>query len=160
MKEKIKSILTLAITGASLAFALRGSGSGAAPLSVSPPVAVLPSAAPAASPAEAYRAYRLREREREQAALQALLADAEAPEAEREQARRQLLALQENAETELAVEAALAARGDGEGLCVRRSGEITVFLSRALTEAEAALILEIAKNASGIGAGHIRISAF
>lgn len=160
MKDKILNLLLLLTVGLALFLSLKKSPAAQAPLADAPPLAALPAAAPTAHPLDAYRARRDQERAREQAALLAILQDAAASEEEKSRAREELLSLNERAETELAVEAALAARGDGQSLCAARRGEILVFLGRAVSETEAALLLEVARQSSGLEADHIRISAF
>lgn len=156
MKESIKNLLLLAVVGAALFITLNKPTEQAAPLSAFPAVTARPAAAPTPAPLDAYRSRRNQERAREQAALQAILEDGGASREEQARAREQLLALNENAEIELAVEAALASLGGG--LCVARAGEITVLVRQALTEAQAALILELAQAASGLPREHVRIA--
>lgn len=121
-----------------------------------------PSLPPAAtpSPGEQYRTRRAEERRQEQTALQALAATEDAHDDLRRLAESMILENAKNNEIELAVEAALAAWGDGEAVCAVREGAVNVFLSRELREAQAALLVEIAAEASGLPRENIRLSGF
>ena len=125
-------------------------------------LALKPASAPAeALPADqAYRERRRETRQREQAALEAMIAGESTDPETRALAAEMLRDLVRNDETELAVEAALAARGWTDALCVARQGEAAVLLSHALTEQEANLILEIARTASGNDGEIIRVIGF
>ena len=119
---------------------------------------VMPAATP--DPVQAYRDRRQGTRAQDQAALTALAGAEDADPEARRLARMMLLETAENDETELAVEAALAAQGMGDALCVARRGSVTVFLSGQLTDSQAALILEIARQSSGAELENIRVAGF
>ena len=63
-------------------------------------------------------------------------------------------------QTELSVEAALAAAGDGQGICDAGDGEVTVYVTRELTAAAAALILDTVRSGAGLPAECVRIAVF
>ena len=162
MKDRVLNGLMLAAVAGALAVSwLRGPRRDA-PGDVQAAFRAAPTAAPAEtpSPEQAYRARRQETRRREQTALQALLNSEYAAEETRDMAADLLAAMARSDETELAVEAALCARGCPEALCVARQGEVTVLLSRSLTEREAGLILEIARTASGLPLENIRVTGF
>jgi len=160
VKDRILNLLMLLTVGAALALSLaRGPGEPAGfDAALSAVSTAAPTAAP--SPAEAYRARRAAARARDEELLTLLLSS---PDTEGETlalARRQLLDMTKNDETELAVEAALAAGGCPDGLCVARRGEVTVFFPREISQREAALYLDIVRDASGLGAENIRLTGF
>lgn len=162
MKDRILNILMLLAVAAALVLTLmRGapdSSGGALPLPVAAAVTPVPAASP--HPAETYRTERASTRAREEALLLALIESAQTAPETRALAEEQLLALTENGETELAVEAALAARGYENALCAARRGSLTVFFPREISAREAALFLEIAREASGLPAENIRLTGF
>ncbi len=127
-----------------------------------PAVVSYPTAAPTATPhpADAYRQERWEERQVEQRMLQAL-ADSEYATAEtRALAAEQLMETAGQMETELAVEAALAGKGYEHALCVVRGGNATVMTGTELSARDAALLLDIIMEASGIAAENIRMTGF
>lgn len=160
MKDRIMNLLLMLVVAAALGVTLLRSPADTEEANLSAALTALPAATAAPDPLDAYRARRREDRAREQAALLALMGDAAADEAARQQARQALAALNESAEAELAVEAALAVQGDGKSLCVVRNGEATVLLSQPIDETQAALILELAREASGLETEKIRIAAF
>ncbi len=150
--------LLLAVVGAALYVSMKTptketSVLAALPTATAPPIAT-------ESPLSAFRIRRARERAREQAALQAVLQDASATEQDRAEARKQLLSLNERTEWELSVEAALAAQGDGQGICDAGEKEVTVYVTRELNAAAAALILNTVTEKTGLPAECIRIAVF
>lgn len=150
--------LLLAVVGAALYVSMKTptketSVLAALPTATAPPIAT-------ESPLSAFRIRRARERAREQAALQAVLQDASATEQDRAEARKQLLSLNERTEWELSVEAALAAQGDGQGICDAGEREVTVYVTRELNAAAAALILDTVTEKTGLPAECIRIAVF
>lgn len=150
MRKRVISLLMLFFVIGALILSLRRDLPADAPLAAALPITCAPTAAP--SPIESYRARRKTERAREQAALLSLGEDGDA--------KAQLLEINRCAEIELAVEAALAARGDGDGLCAVRGNQVTVVLGRPLDEREAAMIVSIAAEASGLTEDCIRLWAF
>ena len=158
MKGKLMNALLLLIVGAALYFSVGTREKESPALSAFPAVQALPAATE--TPLSAFRSRRARERAREQAALQAVLQDAAAPEEEKAEARRRLLSLSERTETELSVEAALAAAGDGQAICDAGDGEVTVYVTRELTAAAAALILDTVRSGTGLPAECVRIAVF
>ena len=122
------------------------------------PTTAAPTAVP--DPVQMYRARRRDTRVQDQAALTALAETEDADPEARRLARAMLIETSENDEIELAVEAALAAQGMSDALCVARRGGVTVLLSGQLTERQAALILDIARQASGQDVENIRVAGF
>lgn len=122
----------------------------------------LPTAVPTASPspAEAYRQHRAQTRAEEQIALQALIENAQTNPDIRVLAEKQIMETARNDEIELTVEAALAAKGWNEGLCTVRQGTVTVFFPQEISEKEAALLLDVIQEASGLNAENIRMTGF
>ena len=156
MKDRILNALMLAAVAAALGLSLLRGGGETEAL----PLAVMTTVAPVQTPhpADAYRAERNKTRQREETLLKALIEGVETAPEIRELAQAQLLQTVEIDETELAVEAALAAAGRGQGLCVARQGEITVFFPREITAREAALFLAVVQDASGLPADNIRLT--
>ena len=115
---------------------------------------------PTLHPADAYKQTRLKTRDREQTALTALLNATDTDAEVRLQAQKQLAELVQNSEIELAAEAALLARGYEKALCVSRAGEAIVFVSGEIGAQDAALILEILEEASGLPRENIRVSGY
>lgn len=159
MKDRILNGLLLLTVAAALGLTLlRGAPEEAgAPLPL--PTSLLPGATATPHPIDAYRSQR-RENRQETEALLALLKDSPdlSPEA-RAQAEQQLGQIAARRETELAVEAALAAKGMGRGLCVCRDGAVTVFVPQPLSAQDAALLLDWVMEISGVSKENIRISA-
>lgn len=159
MKDKILNGLMLLTVALALFFSLtQGSDPPAAPMAaLKAGPTLLP--APTLTPAEDYRARRQSSRAQEQALLRALIqSQATTPEI-RTLAEEQLLSMTGWMETELAVEAALAAKGYSQALCVAREGSVTILLPQPLDQQEAALILALAQEASGVKKTNIRIAA-
>lgn len=159
MKDKILNILLILTVTAALTLTLaRGQPEQE---SASLTLTALPTRIPTATPhpVDAYRARREETRAQEQALLRALAQSEQTSPETRAQAEKQLLEAAAWMETELAVEAALAAQGYGQALCVAREGAVTILLSQELTAQEAALILALAQEASGAAAENIRIAA-
>lgn len=126
------------------------------------PVAAVPTAVPTAvpDPIAAYRERREKDRQREEETLLALIRSENTSETLRADAEAQLLQMQQNMETELAVEAALLSRGRTDALCVARQGAVTVLMNGEIGEQDAALILQLAQEAAGTDAENIRISGY
>ena len=162
MKDRIMNALMLLTVAAALILTLiRGTPEPEAAFD-RPIVSGFPTAAPTNTPhpADAYRRERSETRRQEQAVLQALI-DGEytAPET-RAMAQEQLLKAAAEMETELAVEAALAGKGYGHALCVARGNTVTVMTGTEITARDAALLLDIIREASGIEAENIRMTGF
>lgn len=160
MKDRIlNALMLLAVAAALVATLIRG-GQEAAPEIM--PLNVAAEAAPLVTPhpAETYRRERQETRAQERAALLALIGAQDADPETRALAEKQLLALNESDETELAAEAALLARGYDPALCVARAGEAILFVPGEITAQDAALILEIVEAASGLPRENIRVSGY
>ena len=160
MKDRILNVLMLGAVGAALTLTLlRGPGEEAPNL---PMTAALPAVTPTASPhpADVYREERAKTREREEKMLLSLADSAYTDPESRALAQAQLTEMAKNNETELAVEAALAARGYDQGLCVARQGTVTVFFPREISAGEAALFLDIVREASGLPPEKIRLTGY
>ncbi len=154
MKDRILNTLMLLTVAAALALTLfRGAPAEQADL----PLAIV-SPAPSPDPIEAYRLRRNQTREKEKALLLSLSesgAWTEETKALAEKALRQMLL---SDETELALEAALSARGYGRALCVYREGSLTVLTAQPLTDRDAALILDLAREIAGLEPQNVRLS--
>ena len=156
MKDRILNILMLAAVAAALVLTLLKG--------VPEPGETLPMIAPAATaqphPAEIYRTRRKETRALEQSLLSALI-DSEHTAAEtKTMAEQQLMEITANDEIELAVEAALAAHGYTDALCVSREGAMTLFLPARIQADEAAFFLEIARDTSGLQPENIRLTGY
>ena len=162
MKDRILNVLMLLTVAAALGITLLRGGTGAETLSPAPFLSALPAAAPTATPhpADAYRQRRAESRRQEKQVLLSLIEGEFTQEATRNLAQEQLLRVTEQEEAELAVEAALAAWGDEKALCTARDGALTILVSAPLTEGQASLVLELAREASGLPAENIRISGY
>ena len=160
MKDRIlNALMLLAVAAALVTTLLQG---GREPSQELLPLAITarPAPDPTLRPADAYKKTRQETRAQEQAALLSLL-DAPDTDADiRALAQRQLAALSENSEVELAAEAALLARGYDPALCVARAGEAVLFVPGELTARDAALILDIVEAASGLPRENIRVSGY
>ena len=162
MKDRILNALMLLTVAAALILTLiRGApepeGAFEAPIVSSYPAA-MPTATP--HPADVYRKERAETRKWEQTMLLSLIdSEHSAPET-RALAQEQLLQAARRMETELAVEAALAGKGYDHALCVAQGEEVTVMTGTALTGQDAALLLEIIQQSSGLTAENIRMTGF
>ena len=162
MKDRILNLLMMAAVAAALGFSLlRGGGEAYEPsLPFSTAFTAAPAAVQSPSPAVLYRRERQERRRQERETLLSLSGGADTEAEMRALAEKQLLEMARNDETELAVEAALAARGYAEGLCVARQEEVTVFLPQALTAQEAALLMDLTREVSGLPAENIRLTGY
>ena len=161
MKDRILNALMLLTVAAALGLSLfRGGGEGAAgeAFVLSALATVAPVQTP--HPADAYRLERKETRKKEEELLLTLIEGEKTPPETRELAQAQLLQMTRNDEIELAAEAALAAAGCAQGLCVARQGEVTVFFPREITAREAALYLSVIEEASGLAGENIRLTGF
>ena len=156
MKDRILNILLLLTVAAALVITYF---KGASSEKQSPPL-LNAAAGPTAHPAEIFRARRAAAREKEQTELRALAESGAWSEETRALAEETLRQALRADEAELALEAALAARGYAQALCVYRQGKMTVFTDRSLTGQDAALILDLAREAAGVEAENIRISGY
>lgn len=154
IKDRILNLLMLFTVFAALGLTLLKTP--AAPTEPLPAVTALP----AVSWAEAFRQRREETREKEKEALLALPQNPAWSEEIRAAAEAELRQVLLSQETELAVEALLAARGLDDALCVYRQGKLTVFSQSALSEKDAALIRDLAREAAGIDPKNIRISGY
>lgn len=152
MKDRVLNALMLFSVAAALILTLLRGAPESAPAA---PFSAVTTATP--HPADAYRQRRADTRQREKAALTALIESADTSDALRRMAETQLRDLLAADETELALEAALAGEGFPHGLCICRSGKITLMADRPPDEREAALLLDLAREISGFNADDIRI---
>jgi len=100
-------------------------------------------AAPSPEPLAVFRA------QREQTRSQTSQALADLAQTGDEHAQNELTALIERTENELAIECALAALGHAQAVCAVREGAVVICLKEALTNAQAAAILELSENLTG-----------
>lgn len=143
MREKIMHYLLMVIVGLALAISL----SRVPPPESRMTAAGLPSAPePTLHPVAAYR------QERKETRKQTLSMLEEIGE------RDEMIRIAARAEGEMAVEAALAQMGDPWGLCVAFEDSALIFCSISLTDAQAALILETAREILSLAPENIRIS--
>lgn len=155
MKDRILNICMLALVALALLLSLRGDDQLPAPALESALVAH-----PAPTDAPPLQQYRLERQQSRYQLLQALTALQENREMDgslQQAATEQLLSLSQQWETELALEAALAAKGY-EGVCVMEQGKITLFLTGELSARDAALLQGLILEWAGIEAENIRIS--
>ena len=159
-KDRVLNILMLLAVGAALAVTW-GRPSPESDTTLMLPIADTPVPAPTATPdpIAAYRERREQDRRQEEQALLTLIEGDRAAAETRADAQAQLLQLQRNREIELAVEAALIARGYPDALCVARQDAVTILMNREIGESDAALILYLAQEASGADPKNIRISS-
>ena len=162
MKDRIWNALMLATVAAALAFTLtKGTPeqeSAALPLTVASLPTPMPTATP--TPVEAYRQERAQTRQRDRDALLVLAESGTVTSETRALAESQLLETAKNDEIELAAEAALIARGYLNSLCAARQGAVTVFLDKEISAGDAALLLEVVREASGLSPENIRLSGY
>ena len=92
--------------------------------------------------------------------LEALIGSAFTAPETRELAEQQLMETAARMETELAVEAALAGKGYAKALCVARENTVTVMTGTALSAPDAALLLTVIQEASGVSPENIRMTGF
>lgn len=126
------------------------------------PAAALPlltaeSPSPTPQPLDAYRERRKYIRKENLAALQSISENEAMEEELRQMAAEEMLTIARNDEMALALEAALLGRGM-EGLCSVEKGRVTIFVSRSLSEKEAALLLHLAVEITGAEIENIRIA--
>ena len=160
MKDRILNLFMLLTVAAALIFTLvkappEGAAGGTAPFRTALPA---PSPSPTPEPLDAYRSRRAESRCQEQAALAVLIENENTAGEIRRLAEAQLLEMTAHSEAELAVEAALTARGYEKALCVVRADAVNVFLSQEISAQDAALILALAREASGAAPENIRIA--
>lgn len=160
MKDKLMNLLLLLAVGAALGVSLLRPAD--TPTAALPPLTALPTAVctPSPPPAQAYRAQRLAVRAQEQEGLESLLQSGALSAESRALAEAQALSIAQNQETELCVEAALAALGYADALCAAREESLNIFVPQTLEAAQAQLLLEVAQEASGLAAERIRIAVF
>ncbi len=160
IKDRIWNALLLFTVGAALFLTLSRDGreteKAALPLAVASLSVPAPTAAP--TPTEVYRQERAQTRLRDRDALLALLENANTRPESRALAENQLLETAKNDEIELAAEAALIARGYPDSLCAARAGAITVLLDKEISAADAALLLSVVQEASGLAPENIRLT--
>ncbi len=159
MKDRIWNALMLVTVAAALIFTLTKGApeqeSAALPLTVA-----APSFTAAPIPAEVYRQERAKTRQRDRDALLALAESANVSPETRALAESQLLETVKNDEIELAAEAALIVRGYEYSLCAARQGAITVFLDKEISAGDAALLLDVVREASGLPPENIRLTGY
>ncbi|MBQ4075531.1 MAG: SpoIIIAH-like family protein [Clostridia bacterium] len=158
MKDRILNALMLVTVGLALILSYFHGQDAPSPL----PAAALqihpsPLPSPSPPPIRQYLLQRNQQRQEERLALQTILENENMDAAFRTRAGNQLLEITENAEAELALEAALAAKGM-EGVCIVRKGKITLFVDQPLDEASAALLIHLAAETTGVHPENIRLS--
>ena len=162
IRDRIWNALLLATVAGALIFTLTKGApeqDGAAlPLTAASLPAPMPTATP--TPAEAYRQERARTRQRDREALLALAESLSVSPETRTLAENQLLETAKNDEIELAAEAALTARGYPDSLCAARHGAVTVFLDTEISAEDAALLLDVVREASGLSPENIRLTGY
>ena len=162
IKDHIWNALLLITVAAALFLTLSRSGkeakSAALPLTVASVPTPNPTVPP--TPAEAYRQERAQTRQRDRNALLALVESESVSPETRALAESQLLETAKNDEIELAAEAALIARGYPDSLCSARQGAITVFLDKEIGAVDAALLLDVVRDASGLAPENIRLTGY
>ena len=161
MKDRIMNALMLLTVAAALILTLvRGVPEPEGAFDA--PIVAYSTAAPTSTPhpADVYRRQRTESRQMEQAMLEALIDSAFIAPETRELAEKQLLETAAQMETELAVEAALAGKGYAKALCVARENTVTVMTGTALSAPDAALLLTVITEASGVSPENIRMTGF
>ena len=159
MKDKILNTLMLLSVAAALLFTLLNEKNLPAQptLSLSSVATLAPTAAP--RPIDSYRARRESTRKEELTALSALSENPLAEEEIRKMAQMQITEITQRNEMELAMEAALIARGYADALCIFQSGSLTILLTETLTEQDAQWIFALAAEITNLKMENIRISA-
>ena len=162
MKDRIMNALMLLTVAAALILTLVRGAPEPETAFDAPIVSSFATAAPTNTPhpADVYRQQRAESRQMEQAMLQALIGSAFTAPETRALAEKQLLETAEQMETELAVEAALAGKGYTKALCVARENTVTVMTGTALSAPDAALLLTVITEASGVSPENIRMTGF
>ncbi len=155
MKDRLLNLLMLAAVAAALILTYAKGAPAPQALSPSPAVTALP----AVHPVTAFRREREQVRAREKAELAEWIQSAASAEA-KALAESALADMLRADEAELALEAALAARGYDNALCVYRQGRLTVLVNGEIRGADARLILDLAREAAGIGSENVRISGY
>lgn len=162
IKDRLWNGLMLVTVAAALIFTLtKGTPeqeSVALPLAVASLPTPMPTVTP--TPAEAYRQERAQTRQRDRDALLALVESESVSPETRALAESQLLETAKNDEIELAAEAALIAKGYPNSLCAARQGAITVFLDKEISAGDAALLLDIVREASGLSPENVRLTGY
>ena len=156
MKDRILNTLMLLTVAAALALTL---WKGAPAEQAEIPLAYV-SPLPTPDPIETFRQRRAQTREKEKSLILSLSESGvwtEETKALAGEAMRQTLF---SDETELAIEAALAARGYERALCVARENSLTILTAQPLSDRDAALILDLAREIAGIGSEKIRLSGY
>ena len=160
IKDRIWNALLLITVASALILSLTRDGrkqeNAALPLTAASFSTLPPTATP--TPTQAYRQERAGTRQRDRDALLALMENADASPETRALAESQLLETAKNDEIELAAEAALIARGYPNSLCAARQGAVTVFLDREISAGDAALLLSVVRDASGLAQENIRLT--
>ncbi|MBQ6962063.1 MAG: SpoIIIAH-like family protein [Clostridia bacterium] len=162
MKDRIWNGLMLVTVAAALFFTLNKGAprqeNAALPLAVASLPTPMPTVTP--TPAEAYRQERAQTRQRDRDALLVLVGSESVSTETRVLAESQLLETVKNDEIELAAEAALIAKGYPNSLCAARQGAITVFLDKEISAGDAALLLDIVREASGLSPENVRLTGY
>ena len=162
MKDRIMNALMLLTVAAALILTLIRGAPEPERAFDAPIVSSFATAAPTGTPhpADVYRQQRAESRQMEQAMLEALIGSAFTAPETRELAEQQLMETAARMETELAVEAALAGKGYAKALCVARENTVTVMTGTALSAPDAALLLTVIQEASGVSPENIRMTGF
>ncbi len=162
IRDRIWNGLLLFTVAFALALTLSRNGgeqeAAALPLASASQLTLSPAFSP--TPAETYRQERAQTRQRDRDALLALTSSGNVSPETRALAEAQLMETVKNDEIELAAEAALIARGYPDSLCAARQGAVTVFLDKEITAADAALLLDVVREASGLAPENIRLTGY
>ncbi len=162
LKDRIWNALLLITVASALILTLSRDGQKAESAALPLAIASVPSPLPTVSltPAETYRQERVQIRQRDRNALLVLVENPDASPEIRAMAESQLLETVKNDEIELAAEAALIAKGYTDSLCAARQGAVTVFLDKEISAADAALLLDVVRDASGLPPEKIHLTGY
>lgn len=153
MKDRILNALMLLTVAAALGVSIR-STPDAVPVQSSADTWLT-----SVDPVAAYRERRTEQRKREEEALAVLLADESCDAALRAQARETLLTMQRCAETEQIAEALAIGRGYGDTVCTLAGETLFFVLQKPIATADAAQLIALAAQATGVSAENVRIFA-
>ena len=153
MKDRVLNFLLIVTVALALLLSLRQEPKADTPLMPS-----TETLAAVADPVSAYRERRNARRQREEEALTLLVGDETGDAALRAQAREALLDMQRRAETEHTAEALAIGRGYGDAVCTVAGETLLIVLQNAIPDGEAARLIRLTAEATGLSAENIRIS--
>lgn len=159
MKDRILNILMLASVFAALTLTLITEKELPAAPVFSPEALSTLSPSPSPQPIEAYRIRRENTRKEETSALSALAENPGTDEKIRIMAQEEMTRIIQRNEMEMALEAALIARGYPDALCIFQAGTLTILFSTPLQESDAQWIFHLAQEISSLEMENIRLSA-